>query len=54
MWWWIFRFFMYFSLNLSLTGILANGMILTIVIAGTALAEVIGSLGLCKLILIQL
>lgn len=49
MYWWMFRFFMYFGLNLALESILHSGLLLTIVIAGAAVVEVLGSFGISKL-----
>lgn len=46
MYWWLFRFFMYFGLNIALESILNSGLLLTMVIAGAAIVEVIGSFGI--------
>lgn len=46
MYWWLFRFFMYFGLNLALESILNSGLLLTVVIAGAAIVEVLGSFGI--------
>jgi hypothetical protein len=48
MYWWMFRFFMYFGLNLALESILRSGLLLTIVIAVAAVVEVLGSFGISK------
>ena len=50
MYWWIFKFFMYFGLNLALESILHSGLLLTIIIALGALVEVFGSFGISKFI----
>lgn len=46
MYWWMFRFFMYFGLNLALESILHSGLLLTLVIAFAAAVEVLGSFGI--------
>ena len=46
MYWWMFRFFMYFGLNLALESILHSGLLLTLVIAFAAIVEVLGSFGI--------
>lgn len=46
MYWWMFRFFMYFGINLALESILKSGLFLTLVISGGALVEVFGSFGI--------
>ena len=42
----MFRFFMYFGLNLALESILHSGLLLTLVIAFAAIVEVLGSFGI--------
>ena len=37
MYWWMFRFFMYYGLNLALESVLKNGFILTMIISGAAI-----------------
>jgi hypothetical protein len=49
MYWWMFRFFMYYGLNLALESILHSGLLLTIVIAVSAVFEILGSFGFSNL-----
>jgi hypothetical protein len=53
MYWWMFRFFMYFGLNLALESILHSGLLLTIVIAVAAVFEILGSFGISTLSITQ-
>ena len=46
MYWWMFRFFMYFGLNLALESILRSGLFLTVAIAFGAIVEIVGSFGI--------
>ena len=48
MYWWTFRFFMYYGLNLALESVLKSSFLLTVIISGTAIIEVFGSFGICK------
>jgi hypothetical protein len=51
MYWWTFRFFMYYGLNLALESVLKSSFLLTVIISGTAIIEVVGSFGICKFLL---
>ncbi len=46
MYWWMFRFFMYYGMNLALESVLKNGFLLTMIISGAAIMEVFGSFGI--------
>jgi MFS family permease len=46
MYFWMFRFFMYFALNLALESVLQSGSILTIAISTSSFFEVIGTFGI--------
>ncbi len=46
MYMWMFRFFMYFSLNLALESVLQSGYILTVAISSSSFLEVIGTFGI--------
>ena len=43
---WIFRFFLYFALNLAMESVLQSGSILTIAISTSSFFEVIGTFGI--------
>lgn len=46
MYWWTFRFFMYYGLNLALESVLKSSFLLTMIISGAAIMEVLGSFGI--------
>ena len=46
MYWWMFRFFMYYGLNFALESVLKSGFLLTMIISGAAIMEVLGSFGI--------
>lgn len=43
---WLVRFFMYFSINLSLESIVNTGFVLSLIISGSAVVEVLGTFGI--------
>ena len=44
--WWMFRFFMYFGINLALLSMVKSGFYLTLLIASGSIMEVLGSFGI--------
>jgi hypothetical protein len=43
---WMFRFFMYFAMNLALESVLQSGFMLTLAISTSSFSEVIGTFGI--------